>query len=243
MSEGEKPPTAKAPFDNPQGDIIFRSADGVNFHVFKLILSLASDVFQSMFMLPQETMQSGSSSVPIIHMTENSTTLESLLLLCYPTANPIFKSSEDAKDVVEAVRKYDMRTVIGRAKDIISAQFLETNPLELYALSCVFGWKQLAQRAAIQTLQIDLKDLGRPSSGFAGMRDMSAFDYHKLLLYHHRCGLAAQAIGEDLTWLQSPFKEMCMWRCGSGVKVKELACNKTKKIYIASWTSTKWHPD
>jgi hypothetical protein len=32
----------QAPFDNPKCDIILRSADGVNFHVFKLILSLVS---------------------------------------------------------------------------------------------------------------------------------------------------------------------------------------------------------
>ena len=220
MSDTEEFSTAKAPFDNPEGDIILQSADGVDFHVFKLILSLASDVFQGMFTLPQETMQSGGSSTPIIPMTEDSTTLESLLLLCYPTANPIFKTLEDAKDVLEAARKYGMEAPISRARDIIFTRFLETKPLELYALSCAFGWQQHAQNAATLTLQISLKDLGRPDSNFLGIKDMSAFDYHKLLIYHHDCGVAAQAVGKSLTWLQSPFDEMCMWKCASARRKK-----------------------
>jgi len=219
MSDTEEFSTAKAPFDNPEGDIILQSADGVDFHVFKLILSLASDVFQGMFTLPQETTQSGVSSAPIIPMTENSTTLESLLLLCYPTANPIFKTLEDAKDVLEAARKYGMEAPISRARDIIFTRFLETKPLELYALSCAFGWQQHAQKAATLTLQISLKDLGRPDSNFLGIKDMSAFDYHKLLIYHHDCGVAAQAVGESLAWLASSPRDninvMCMWKCAS----------------------------
>jgi len=225
--------TAQTPFDNPECDIILRSADGVDFHVFKLVLSLVSDVFKYMFTLPQDATQSDVSFVPIIPVTDNSTTLESLLLLCYPAATPTFKTLEDAKAVLEAVRKYDMGTVIDHARDIVFAQFLETKPLELYALSCVFGWKQFAQKAAIQTLQINLKDLGQPSrSGLVGMKDMSASDYHKLLNYHHRCGVAAQAVGKSLTWLPPAFSKICMWNCGLEVRLAGSTCNMIKKIHV-----------
>jgi len=232
MSEMKEISTAQTPFDNPECDIILRSADGVDFHVFKLVLSLVSDVFKYMFTLPQDATQSDESFVPIIPLADTSTTLESLLLLCYPAATPTFKTLEDAKAVLEAARKYDMGTVIDRARDIVFAQFLEARPLELYALSCVFGWKQFAQKAAIQTLQINLKDLGQPSrSGFVGMKDMSASDYHKLLNYHHRCGVAAQAVGKSLTWLQPSFRKM--WKCGLEVKPAGSTCNMIKKIHIA----------
>src|ERR1700709_1313663 len=143
--------TARAPFDNSKCDIILRSANGVDFHVFKLILSLVSPVFQGMFMLPQDTTQTDASSIPIIPMAESSTTLESLLLLFYPATTPDFNSLEDAKAVLEAARKYDMSTVVSRAEDNVFAQFLPTNPLGLYALSCIFGWQQHARMAAART--------------------------------------------------------------------------------------------
>jgi len=68
--------------------------------------------------------------------------------------------------------------------------------------------------AAKRTLQINLKDLGRPNNEFAGMTDITALDYHKLLVYHHDCGIAAQAVGASLKWLTSENISMCMWQCG-----------------------------
>jgi hypothetical protein len=197
MLETKKTSTAQAPFDNPECDIILRSADGVDFHVFKIILSLVSTVFQGMFTLPQDMSQSDVSSVPIIPMTESSKTLKSLLLLCYPAATPTFSSLEDAKAVLEAARKYDMGEALGRARDIVFTHFLPTDSLGLYALSCMFGWRQHSQMAAARTLEINLKDLGRLGNEFTGMRDISAFDYHKLLIYHHECGIAARAVGDS----------------------------------------------
>ena len=237
MSEAEEPSTAKAPFDNPEGDIILQSADGVNFHVFKLILSLVSDVFKSMFTLPQDTKQSDVSSVPIIPLAENSTILESLLLLFYPASNPTFETFEDAKAVLVAARKYDIGVAVNSARDLVFTRFLETKPLELYALSCLFGWKQHAQMAATRTLQFNLKDPGRFSSGFTGMKDITAFDYIKLLAYHNDCGIAAQAVGESLTWLTPTLenKNMCMWRC-TRMGRSEAICNcvATRKILFAN---------
>lgn len=194
---GAKDPmtTATAPFDNPDGDIILRSANGVDFHVFKLILSLMSPVFKDMFTLPQN----GVSSVPVIPVTESSTTLESLLLLCYPAATPTFDSLDNAKAVMGAAKKYDMQAVLSRAGDLAMFQFLPTHFLELYALSCRFGWQHHAQTAATRSLEI--KNLGRPSTEFENMYDITALDYHRLLIYHHACGVAAQAVGKSLFWL------------------------------------------
>jgi len=246
MSEAEEPSTAKAPFDNPEGDIILQSKDGVNFHVFKFILSLVSDVFKTMFTLPQDTKQSDVSSVPIIPLAENSIILESLLLLCYPATIPTFWTFKEAKAVLEAARKYDIGVAVNSARDLVFAQFLETKPLELYALSCLFGWKWHAQMAAKRTLQINLKDPGRSGYEFAGMKDITAFDYHKLLIYHNDCGIAAQAVGESLTWLTSTIenRNMCMWRCAKPARL-EATCNSiaTRKIQIANFGAlliTSW---
>ncbi|OJA08961.1 hypothetical protein AZE42_06845 [Rhizopogon vesiculosus] len=211
MSDYKKTSTAQEPFDNPDCDIILRSSDGVDFHVFKFIISHVSSVFKDMFTHPQA--ESDVSSVPVISVKESSTTLNSLLLLCYPATIPTFNSLEDAEDVLKAVMKYEMLAVLSRAGDLIVVQFVSTNSLRLYALSCSFGWEHHAQTAATQALKI--KDLGRPSSDFAGIDDISAFDYHRLLAYHYECGVAAKAVGQSLSWLGPLANDMCMWKCNS----------------------------
>jgi hypothetical protein len=210
MSNVEKTSTAQAPFDDPTSDVTLRSSDGVDFHVFKFILSFVSPMFKDMFTLPQGS-QSDIPSVSVIPVEENSITLNSLLLLCYPASAPTFNSLEEGKAVLEAAKKYDMEGAIRRTGDIVMAQFLPTNPLELYALSCRFGWQHHAQTAATRTLE--MKDLGRPSNEFAGLQDITGFDYHRLLVYHYACGIAAQAVVGSLTWLQPSNNRMTMWDC------------------------------
>ncbi|KAG1812931.1 uncharacterized protein BJ212DRAFT_1482990 [Suillus subaureus] len=192
MSDAEEPTTtAEAPFDNPDGDIILRSTvDHVDFHTFKVILSLMSPVFKDMFTLPQNSSQSGVSSVLVIPVAESGTTLESLLLLCYPAGTPTFDSLGDAKAVMEVAKKYDMQAAFNRAADLVIAQFPSDRALELYALFCQFGLQDHAQIAATQALKI--KDLGRPSHVFNGLRNITGFDYHRLLAYHQECGVAAR---------------------------------------------------
>lgn len=91
------------------------------------------------------------------------------------------------------------------------SQFLPTHFLDMYALSCRFGWQHHAQTAATQSLEI--KNLGRPSTEFENMHDITALDYHRLLKYHHACGVAAQAVGGSLAWLNPTIlsRDVAMW--------------------------------
>lgn len=209
MSDAEEPATtAPAPFDNLDGDIILHSTtDRVHFHTFKVILSLMSPVFKNMFTLPQNGLQSGVSSIPVIPVTESSATLEFLLLLCYPAATPTtFSSLSHAMDVMEAAKKYDMQAALSRAINLVIAQFLPDHPLELYALFCQFRSQDHAQIAATRALEI--KDLGRPSRAFDGLRDITCFDYHRLLAYHQECGVATQEVVKSLSY------DAQEWMCG-----------------------------
>ncbi|KAG2358525.1 hypothetical protein BDR07DRAFT_1238249, partial [Suillus spraguei] len=188
--------TAEAPFNDHNCDSILQSTNGVNFHVYKLVLSLMSPVFKDKFTSPQNESQLDKSSVSIMTVPEGSTPLRSLLLLCYPAATPTFNSLDDVKAVLKAAKRYDMQAVLSRAGDLIIAQFLPDHFLDLYALSCRFGWQHHAQTAATRALEI--KDLGRPSNGFNGLQDITGADYHRLLVYHYLCGVAAQKVGDSL---------------------------------------------
>src|SRR6267142_1704713 len=94
----EEPPSSETikdagkPFDaSAKADVILRSSDSVDFYVMKVVLSLASSVFDAMFLLHQgEEMNEGRDEVknglPIIQLEEGSATLCSLLQLVYPYA-------------------------------------------------------------------------------------------------------------------------------------------------------------
>ncbi|KAG1770627.1 hypothetical protein EDD22DRAFT_948246 [Suillus occidentalis] len=240
MNAEEPTTTATAPFDNLDGDVILRSiTDRVDFHTFKVILSLMSPVFKDMFTLPQNDLQSNVPSIPVIPVTESSTTLKPLLLLCYPAATPTFDSLNNAKAVMEAAKKYDMQAALSRAGDLAMSLFLPTHFLDLYALSCRFGWQHHAQTAATKSLEI--KNLGRPSTKFENMHDITALDHHRLLTYHHACGVAAQAVGNSLSWLDPwvSIKNMAMWSPPSdcvckGLR-KMLPVANFGELKIASW--------
>ncbi|KAG2075674.1 hypothetical protein BDR04DRAFT_1091267 [Suillus decipiens] len=226
-----------APFDNPNHDIALRSDDNVDFHHFKLILSLVSPIFGDMFTLPQN---SSELAIPVVPVTEHSAILYPLLMLSYPSAgaDPIFSSIDDARAVLEAAKKYEMGAILYRIGDLITAQFLSEDPLSVYSVSCLTGYQHHAQRAATRSLEIE--NLGQPSSEFTGMEAISAFDYHRLLQYHYECGIAAQAVGESLIWLPSTqnIQGLQMWNCAACCT--NFAEDKTQIAKCGWLTVTPW---
>ncbi|KAJ7501149.1 hypothetical protein B0H11DRAFT_755389 [Mycena galericulata] len=95
------------PFDEVGTDIILRSSDGVDFHVYRVVLSLASPFFKQMFSLPQPE---SATPVPVIPVAEASGILDLVLRLWYPGANPAtFTGLEQLAQVIEiTVAKYDV---------------------------------------------------------------------------------------------------------------------------------------
>jgi hypothetical protein len=48
---------------------------------------------------------------------------------------------------------------------------------------------------------------------FAGLQGVAGFDYHRLLVYHYECGVAAQAVARSLSWLEPSNNSMPVWSC------------------------------
>ncbi|KZT05033.1 uncharacterized protein LAESUDRAFT_656693, partial [Laetiporus sulphureus 93-53] len=86
------PTRAAAPFNKNSADVILRTADEVDFHLHKAVLMLASSVFEDMFSILQPAVSAAEldfeTDLPIVPVTETSKTLDALLRLCYPTADP-----------------------------------------------------------------------------------------------------------------------------------------------------------
>ncbi|KAL4062393.1 hypothetical protein V8B97DRAFT_2012745 [Scleroderma yunnanense] len=189
--------TAAEPFDDVNADLVLRSSDRVDFRVFKCILSLTSPIFKDMFTIGAPTLQH-SSNPPVVPLSESSTTLDVLFRFIYPgvtQANPLFDTFNDAKLFLAAIAKYDIvATVRERALEIVNHQFLAERPVSIYAVACELGWQDLAQIAARETLKS--KELARPAGYVEELETLTAGAFHRLLSYHHNCGVAASsAIG------------------------------------------------
>ncbi|GBE89558.1 hypothetical protein BKA93DRAFT_800187 [Sparassis latifolia] len=173
------------PFQKPSADLVVASADDIAFRVHKNILAEASSVFEHMFGSPQPQHDSSDAvrgdevfdGLPVVHLTEHSTTLENLFRLCYPVRDPIITSLEAVRDTLVAATKYDMEEatelLVARLKEFAGAK-----PLQVYAIAYRHESEEVALAAAKGVYVHGLCSRYSPE-----MEDISAGAYNRLLLY------------------------------------------------------------
>ncbi len=135
MADNPPPYPCSSPFSFPDGDIILRSADGIDLRVHISLLSLASPFFRDMFSLPQT-----SNEVQTIEMTEKADVLVAILELIYPFEEPHPYPDKLVLDVYKAADKLQITRVqpISRRR---LCPWLEDlpNPLEAWAIAIQLG--------------------------------------------------------------------------------------------------------
>ncbi|KAI6101551.1 hypothetical protein EDD17DRAFT_1140073 [Pisolithus thermaeus] len=135
-------------FDHEKADVILRSSDNINPRIFKLFLSLASIFFETLFDLPQPSVQISTDveikdGLPVITASEDSNTLDPLLRFCYPC------SPADDSVLDENLKRCRKRTRGGKkktysldtiermvCKSLSNREILETSSLRCFALAC-----------------------------------------------------------------------------------------------------------
>ncbi|KAJ7307639.1 hypothetical protein DFH08DRAFT_1088616 [Mycena albidolilacea] len=187
-----------APFDDPGADVILRSSDGTDFHVYRVVLSLASPFFKEMFGLPQPPFEP---EVPTLPMAESAVVLDRMLRFWYPGAQPIaIPTLDELRDTFESlIVRYDMQFIVPFAKRQLR-EYVQEHPVAVFAIACRHEWKDLAREAAKSSLSVpihDVCDSPRPSH----LNDMTADTYHSLLRYHSRCARVARVPTSTLEWI------------------------------------------
>jgi hypothetical protein len=82
-------------FDDPTADFVLRSGLPVtDFHVHRLLLSLASPFFDQMLSLPQPSPKE-LVKIPVVEVSEAPEILQLLLQFVYPAPNPIIDDDLD----------------------------------------------------------------------------------------------------------------------------------------------------
>ncbi|KAG8993976.1 hypothetical protein FRB90_000561 [Tulasnella sp. 427] len=151
----------KPPFhsDSP-GDCIIQTSDGTQFVVYRVILSLASSVWNDMFSLPQSS-ETFSGEHPVITVDEDPETMQALLTMLYPMEPPQITSYDLAIKLIQACDKYFISTTRLAAflHDILrSTVALEKNPLGVYALAWRLKMVEEIKIASRYTHHLNLYD-------------------------------------------------------------------------------------
>jgi BTB/POZ domain len=206
MSE-QSPRDAGPPFDDifPGCTVKLRSSDNVDFFVLKPILAKVSNVFNDMFELPVNNPEdvtplqgdSNRHDIPLIEVTETSTTLEIVLRFCYPVENPDISNLEDIRLLLEARRKYMIEAFDKTIKDSLS-RIAESQPFEVFALASRYALEDVANDAAKQTLR-HIQNDDPPQSV---LKDLTATQYDRLLQYRRDCVIETTTMS-PLMWFKS----------------------------------------
>ena len=178
-------------FDAPDADVILRSSDGKELRVHRLILSLASPVFQGMFSLPQPT--EPPSQIPNVDVPESSDILQPFIQYIYPRSPPKISDISMWAALYTMADKYNAEAVADSLRDMLIPRFLEASPLRVYALASHWGFEGEAKAASRGTLTMDISK-GLPEED---ARLMGGVACQKLYLLHIQRRDKARALVDE----------------------------------------------
>lgn len=178
-----QPISAAAPFDRKDADVILSSSDNVHFRVHRAILMIASPFFDSMFRLPQPP--DARDDIPVVHVTEDSYTLDVLLRMCYPVARPAMTLGL-ISSALEAANKYDMCIVKASLKEDLR-HYISSYPLRVFVVACRLEDESIATAAAAELERVTGPNDLPPFADVFG--ELPAGCYHRLLQYLKKTGI------------------------------------------------------
>ncbi|KAG6330173.1 hypothetical protein ID866_8916 [Astraeus odoratus] len=192
------PKSALPPFNDPKADGILRSSDGVYFRVFQVFFSFPLSFVETFsgILQPSEATSAYAETMdglPVIPVSEDSKTLDSLLRFCYPIKfgeNPVLEDFHHVLSVLKAAKKYSIDTIektIYRA--LVDPKILEKDSLRCFAVLCNARMKNECIIVAKYTLREPL--IPAP---FEEVDMLTSADWLKLLIYHQQCGSIVQKL-------------------------------------------------
>ena len=183
----------RAPFDDKDADIIFRSSDHVDFHLYKVVVAKASPVLRDMITLPTET-----TAPQVVELTETARTLEHVFRFCGPVAFPDITTVDDIRAVLEAARKYDMAVVVANLRWVIRL-ILPKETLRVYASAYMYELEDVAREAAVLLLHEPTFHI--PSIPPPEFDVLPSFAIYTLHTYRQKCVQAALRVLDDHEWI------------------------------------------
>ena len=160
-------------------DIIIRAAGTRDFRAHKLILSLVSPVFKTMFTVPQPPTRTPG-TLPHVDVEESAETWENILQTIYPMPHPIISDIRNLESLFLAAMKYEMQPIIDIHKRRLEKRtFIQQDPLRLYAIACAGGLEDQAKYVARNAELVTV--MRRADAG--DLRGLTVASYHNLVSF------------------------------------------------------------
>ncbi|KAJ7242419.1 hypothetical protein C8J57DRAFT_1035062, partial [Mycena rebaudengoi] len=110
--------------------------------------------FRAVFAFPQPE---SDPSIPEVRMAESGHVLDGVLRFCYPGAEPVVRTLGQLREILEiGVQKYDIQSIVPFAKLYLS-RYIDSEPLDSFALAAHHNWEGLALTAAKKCLGLPLR--------------------------------------------------------------------------------------
>jgi hypothetical protein len=146
-------------FSHEDENIVLCSTDEIRFLTYKVILRQASGFYRDTLSLPQSSVTGSGDKVTVdfVALDEDGETIADILrMICGRAVRKL-----DFLNVIEpllyAAEKYDMPGPISIIREAAWAN-TALDPFRVYALSCRYGWQDLAKMSSTRTLTSDIAD-------------------------------------------------------------------------------------
>jgi hypothetical protein len=208
-------------------DVVIRAAGALDFRAHKIILSLISPVFRDMFTLPQPP-SDAPSTLPTVDVHDSPKAWENILRTIYPTQpNPTIDTLDDLESLIFAAKVYEMRSVIEAHKKVLEhREFVEKDPLRLYAIACACGFEDQATYVARNAELVTVTRRSDPS-------DL------KGLTFGPYCRLVSFLVDRDNDWHQALGAAATPDRCNCDLQSASYLYNDIKKHLRRSYLQTE----
>jgi hypothetical protein len=164
-------------------DLILRSSDSIDFFVIGALVRLVSPIFDEMFPLKEHESKDG---LPVIAVPESSKVLLPLLRVVYHDMDDLDTQDwELYRDIFLAMRKYKMTSIERKLRKQVETSSLTLNqPLRIYILATMLGWKEVQKAAALNTLSQPLSEMTYISE----LSLVTGADLYRLVRFRFECG-------------------------------------------------------
>lgn len=173
---------AGPPFDSSSADLILRSSDNVDHRVHKIILSLASSVFASMFSLPTPPPSDPrelKDDLPIVRVSEKHCELALLLRFIYPYGSPHLTDLSTILTVSDVAEKYAMDGLQETFR-WAALECAAQAPVAAYAFGRQHNFGDLVVSAAQLSLKTSIIEIPHSPE----LKRISGSELQELIAYH-----------------------------------------------------------
>ncbi|KAJ7115776.1 hypothetical protein C8R44DRAFT_213594 [Mycena epipterygia] len=248
FTNANTPFSGETEVDAIPADLILRTADSVDFHVHKAIISFVSPVFRDMLGFEPDEFKNGT---PIVRVHEPSEALEILLPICYPfLPNSQPATLGGVESALNAAEKYQIPAAV-EALQVTLITFVDTQPYQVFGIALRRGLVDAVNAAALATLEEPFLSKRNDMLEFQpGLMHQGLQILTRLHDFRTACGTQAVKLsGEYKDWifLDDVSIERCaVWwdcsaqnghgdGCGATVESAPDTSNAPSLLYPAAW--------